>query len=289
MVDKVKDVFVTSRPISWVNTAYPFAAAYYITNRHVNLTFIIGSLFFLVPYNLLMYGINDVFDYESDLKNPRKGGVEGAVLDRSRHRLVLLTSLLFALPFIVYLLVVSNLAAQFILAYSLFMVIAYSAPHLRFKERPFLDSFTSASHFVSPMVYALVLTGWNASYAGFVFAFFAWAMASHAFGAVQDIAADRNGGIGSIATVFGARATVRFSLILYSASAIILIFASGNSISARVAAIPLIFYIVSIVPFYNLRDQECEKAHEGWKRFLLLNYLSGFMITIILIFTIRSS
>ena len=37
--------------------------------------------------------------------------------------------------------------------------VAYSAPVLRFKERPVLDSFTSAMHFVGPLLYALVLVG----------------------------------------------------------------------------------------------------------------------------------
>ena len=31
----------------------------------------------------------------------------------------------------------------------LFLVVAYSAPRLRFKERPVLDSFTSAMHFAT--------------------------------------------------------------------------------------------------------------------------------------------
>ena len=53
------------------------------------MTLVIGTLFFLVPYNLAMYGINDVFDYESDLRNPRKGGAHGAVLDRRMHRITL--------------------------------------------------------------------------------------------------------------------------------------------------------------------------------------------------------
>src|SRR5690606_6648874 len=65
-----------SRPISWVNTAYPFAAAYLVGGGRLDAVLLVGTLYFLVPYNLLMYGVNDVFDYESDLRNPRKGGVE---------------------------------------------------------------------------------------------------------------------------------------------------------------------------------------------------------------------
>src|SRR5690606_23378437 len=79
----IRALFVSSRPLSWINTAFPFAAAYLTVTREIDLIAIVGTLFFLIPYNLAMYGINDVFDYESDLANPRKGGVEGALLDPS--------------------------------------------------------------------------------------------------------------------------------------------------------------------------------------------------------------
>ena len=78
----LKHLILSSRPLSWVNTAYPFGAAYLLMGGGLSLDFWLGSLFFLVPYNLAMYGINDVFDYESDMRNPRKGGVEGSVLDQ---------------------------------------------------------------------------------------------------------------------------------------------------------------------------------------------------------------
>src|SRR6478736_6888990 len=83
------DLFVASRPLSWINTAFPFAAAYLLTTREIDVALVVGTLFFLVPYNLAMYGINDVFDAASDAANPRKGGAEGALLRPERHRLVI--------------------------------------------------------------------------------------------------------------------------------------------------------------------------------------------------------
>lgn len=56
----IRALFLTSRPLSWVNTAYPFAAAYVLVTGRVDATLLVGTLFFLVPYNLAMYGINDV-------------------------------------------------------------------------------------------------------------------------------------------------------------------------------------------------------------------------------------
>jgi 4-hydroxybenzoate polyprenyltransferase len=165
-----------------------------------------------------MYGINDVFDYESDLRNPRKGGVEGAVLDRSLHRPILIAVVLSNVPFLVYLVAVGSALSWVVLAISIFAVIAYSAAGLRFKEIPFLDSVTSSTHFVSPAVYGLALAGASFADAGLLAilaSFFLWGMGSHAFGAVQDVLADREGGIRSIATEIGARATVRFSVLVY--------------------------------------------------------------------------
>lgn len=68
-----RQLLASSRPLSWVNTAYPFAAAYLLAGGGVDLP-VVGTLFFLVPYNLLMYGVNDVFDHESDLRNPARAG-----------------------------------------------------------------------------------------------------------------------------------------------------------------------------------------------------------------------
>ena len=148
----IRELFVSSRPVSWINTAYPFAAAYLLTTRQVDATFVIGTLFFLIPYNLAMYGINDVFDYESDLRNPRKGGAHGAVLDRRMHPITLWAAGLSCAPFVVYLAIVGSPLSWVILTLSLFFVVFYSAPPLRLKERPFADSITSSIHFFSPAV-----------------------------------------------------------------------------------------------------------------------------------------
>jgi hypothetical protein len=45
----VTAMFVSSRPLSWVNTAFPFAATYFMVVREVDLIFVLGTLYFLVP------------------------------------------------------------------------------------------------------------------------------------------------------------------------------------------------------------------------------------------------
>ena len=276
-------LFWSSRPVSWVNTAFPFFAAYLFVSERIDLTLILGTLFFLIPYNFLMYGINDVFDYESDLRNPRKGGIEGALLDPKYHKTTIWSSIGFAAVFVVYLLFVGSDAADFWLLVSLAAVLAYSVPKLRFKERPFLDSFTSAVHFVGPMVYGLVLAGStliDAKVIAVIAAFMGWGMASHAFGAVQDVRADREAGIKSVATQIGARNTVRFAFVLYLLAAAVIMTIGWHGVVASLAVVP---YLVIISPYLNITDADCERANGGWKRFIWLNFAAGALISLVVI------
>lgn len=280
---KLGYLFWSSRPISWINTAYPFAAAYFMTTKKLDLTFWVGTLFFLIPYNLLMYGINDVFDYESDLRNPRKGGIEGALLPKEIHRTIIWTSVLSCVPFVVYLTAVGNLQSSLWLLLFVFTVLAYSAKHLRFKEKPVLDSITSASHFVGPMIFGLALTGQNLSdpkLSAIIIAFTLWGMASHAFGAVQDVKADREGKISSIATYFGARNTTRVAFVMYLAAGFYLVTLGWPWNLSAIVAVP---YLGVLLPHMNITDETCETANKGWKQFIYLNFFAGFLVTMLLI------
>ncbi len=278
----IRQLLGASRPISWVNTAYPFAAAYLMAGGGVTAGLVVGVLFFLFPYNLLMYGINDVFDYESDLRNPRKGGVEGIVLSARWHRLILWSAALLALPFVVVLVLAGTVLSGAVLAVLLAAVVGYSAPRIRLKERPLLDSMTSATHFTGPAVFGLTLAGAPPSLTAVavMVAFFLWGMASQAFGAVQDVTADREAGIGSIATALGARGAVRVAMAFYAAAGLVLLVAGWPGALAGLLVVP---YLVSIWPFRSLPDARCEEANRGWRRFLWLNQVTGFLVTLLLI------
>jgi 4-hydroxybenzoate polyprenyltransferase len=290
----VREVLAASRPFSWINTAYPFAAGYLLaTGGRIDALFVVGTLFFLFPYNLLMYGINDVFDYASDLRNPRKGGIEGGLVAQDRaaavHRRILWSCVLVTAPFVAYLLVRGSLWADVTLLAVLFLVVAYSAPRLRFKERPVLDSFTSAMHFVGPLLYGLVLVGASLTTRTtwpVLVAFVLWGMASHAFGAVQDVRADREGGIASVATALGAHTTVVASTVLYLLAGAVLLLVPWPGTLAAILPIP---YAVSTAQFWSVRDEDCERANVGWRRFLWLNLVTGFLVTMLLIVISRTS
>ena len=281
---KFSRLVVSSRPLSWVNTAIPFAAAYYFSEGELGPAFWVMTLFFLIPYNSLMYGINDVFDYESDVINPRKGGVEGALLPPEMHKTTLVASTSLALPFVLFGIWISiaNTLALTALLVSVLSVVAYSLKGLRFKEKPFLDSITSSIHFVSPAVYGLALAQPepNGSIWLGMIAFFLWGAASHAFGAVQDVRADREAGISSIATALGARQTTRLAFVLYLFAGVVLLMLPDRFAFAALAAVPYLFVTARE---WQISDDNCERANRGWRLFLGLNFLAGAIVMALLI------
>ena len=286
----LQSLVLSSRPLSWVNTAFPFAVAYYVSTGQFDALFLVGTVFFLIPYNVLMYGINDVFDYESDVLNPRKGGAEGALLPPELHRPMLLTSTLLALPFVVWLVFQGSWPSWVMLALSLFSVVAYSTPPLRFKEIPGLDSVTSSVHFVSPALYGLALGGglwgdglWGAeppssTTALVLSAFFLWGMGSHAFGAVQDVISDREAGIGSVAAIWGARTAVWIAVALYAIAGGLMLLAPWPIALTAIIAVP---YLAAVLPFVTITDESATKAHGGWRWFLGINFFAGAVVTLV--------
>lgn len=288
----MRTLFEVSRPISWINTAFPFGAAYVLAGGALGLDLWLGCLFFLIPYNLVMYGVNDVFDYASDVHNPRKGGVEGALADPARHRFILVSAAVSALPFAAYFLVRSiivgleqgNWWALGVFALSMFAVVAYSVAGLRFKEVPFLDSLTSSTHFSSPAWFGLALVGATptAEVVLTLLAFFLWGCASHAFGAVQDVVPDREGGLASIATVLGARATVRLAVALYVVAGGLVLFTPFPVCLGALLAVP---YIANTGRFWQITDTTSGAANAGWKLFIPLNYAVGFFVTMLMIWS----
>ncbi|PRZ17541.1 prenyltransferase [Nesterenkonia sandarakina] len=282
----IRQLLLSSRPFSWINTAFPFAAAYLFAAREIDWVLVLGALFFLVPYNVAMYGINDVFDYESDLRNPRKGGIEGALLHPDLHATVLWISALSTVPPALLLMLGGGPASWAAMLVSLFAVAAYSVKGLRFKERPFLDSVTSSTHFVSPAVVGFALAHDRVGFTPgptvliILGAFFLWGMAAHAFGAVQDVVPDREGGISSVATAIGARSTVRVAVLLWAGAGVLLLLAPWPTPLAALLVIP---YVAISLPWWNVTDETSAGVNSGWRKFIWLNYGCGFLATMMLI------
>ena len=144
-----------------------------------------------------------------------------------------------------------------------------------------MDSVTSSLHFVMPAVFAMALVGAELTGLSLTLlaSFFFWGMASHAFGAVQDVVADREAGVGSIATAIGAKGTVRFAVVLYLvAGLVVLVTPWPLPLIAPVA----LLYVGALAPWWSVSDEDAWKANRSWKWFLGLNFVAGAVVVLVL-------
>jgi 4-hydroxybenzoate polyprenyltransferase len=215
--------FTLSRPRFWLYELGTFALGVImaLSIYHDTNWWLVGffALYFLFPANLLIYGINDVYDYETDLRNPKKQGYED-VLAPALHTPVLRLVLWTSVPFVLVALVLSKAALLAFMAF-LFFAIYYSMPPVRAKARPVFDSLFSAGHYVATGVFGYFVAGASGDVLLPVVAGMLWAMAMHAYSAVPDIKADSEAGVPTIATFLGARRTIMVCLLAYAAAGLI--------------------------------------------------------------------
>jgi 4-hydroxybenzoate polyprenyltransferase len=162
---------------------------------------------FLFPANVFLYGVNDVFDADIDEDNPKKGE-GGREVQYSGDGVVVMFVYLFAISGILF---VPFLPEVGLYALILFYVLAteYSAPPLRFKTKPVLDSLSNGLYILPGVVAYSALAG-EAPPVLAVAGGWLWTMGMHTFSAIPDIEPDRAAGIRTTATVLGERATLAY-------------------------------------------------------------------------------
>ncbi|MGQ0541009.1 MAG: prenyltransferase [Blastocatellia bacterium] len=215
-------LFKVSRPRFWLYIFGPYlvglAAAATSQADFFRPESMIFAVYFLFPANLLIYGINDLFDFETDLLNPKKAEYELLVRPES-HRNLSIWILVLNLPFIAaaYFLVPAALIS---LAGFVFFSVFYSAPPIRAKSKPILDSAFNVLY-IFPGIFAFqMLSGSFPPFVVIIAGAF-WTMAMHAFSAIPDIESDRKAGLDTIATFLGKNGTLLFCLVMYVGSAAI--------------------------------------------------------------------
>lgn len=211
-----------SRPRFWIYVFGPYlvglAAGASSKEELLRVESLIFALYFLIPANLLIYGINDIFDFETDRLNPKKSEYEILVRPVS-HRILSIAVVLLNLPFIVlaYFLVPQALPS---LAGFIFFSVFYSASPIRAKAIPILDSIFNVLY-VFPGAFAYQMLTGSFPPLGVFAAAWLWTMAMHAYSAIPDIEADREAKLNTVATLLGKTGTLVFCLILYACSGLL--------------------------------------------------------------------
>jgi 4-hydroxybenzoate polyprenyltransferase len=193
-----------SRPGLWSTTALFYLMP--LGRGHVfgSKAFWIGLFYVLFPLGLVLYGVNDIADAEADRYNPRKGTyLFGSLVATEQLGWLRRQILLVQIPFLILFLFLAGPKILWWLALLLAAVGVYNAPPFAWKGRPPLDVLLQSSYLL-----VFVLSSWlnhvpQLPWLTFVFGAL-FAMHSHVFGEVMDIAPDRLAGRRTTATVLGA-------------------------------------------------------------------------------------
>lgn len=155
-------------------------------------------VYFLVPANVFLYGVNDIFDADIDTENPKKEDREVRYRgDWTVPTLVALTGLLGVgfLPFV-------PTAAAITMVVFLLLSVEYSAPPFRFKTTPILDSVSNGLYVLPGVITYTAIAG-TLPPAAAIAGGWMWTMGMHTFSAIPDIGPDRAAGIRTTATWLG--------------------------------------------------------------------------------------
>jgi len=207
-----------SRPVLWINTIGTTVIGMWLAGYLWDWRVLPILIWVTFPFNLLIYGINDIFDRDTDDPNARKGGYGGAKIVDKEVRPIAWGVAITNIPFLVYFIATLPWPAwAWMLAYA-FSFWQYSSTPLRFKGRPVWDSLSNTDY-AYPLVFVPYALGaepmWEAA-----IGLMAWSMAKHVYDAIQDIEEDRDAGIRTTAVAFGARGALVWSAVFWIISTV---------------------------------------------------------------------
>lgn len=267
-----KKLWRTSRPRFWIYVFGPFLvgliAATPSPTALLSPLIIAFGAFFLLPANLLIYGVNDVFDYETDIRNAKKEKYETLLHASERPHLWRVVGL-FCSPFLLLLPFTSTRCVLAMTGF-LFFSLLYSAPPIRAKTKPVLDSVFNVLY-IFPGAFAYFLAGGNNFQPSLFMAAWLWAMAMHAYSAVPDISADRQAKIQTIATFFGFKGTLWFCLVLYALSALL----TFRVLDFVAVALGIVYVALMLISLQQTSENELLRVYR-W--FPIINTMAGFVL-----------
>ena len=272
---KTKYLFKISRPRFWMYTFGPALLAVLSQiaqpNHIFDISIVLHLLYFLIPANLLIYGVNDISDQDTDKFNNKKGTYELKHTE-SYDKFLWFSMILINLPFWLFFIFNLSLAYVFSIVAFLFFSIQYSAKPIRAKAKPIIDGLFNILY-VLPAVSSLVLLDSNFDLQTILILLSAtlWCMAMHAFSAIPDIEADIKAHLNTTAVFLGRSLTFVYCFVLYFLSAALIV-AQGISL------LSLLLFIYPLVTAYTFKHTE--KTFKIYKFFPYINTFIGFLFAI---------
>ncbi len=271
--------FKISRFKFWIYLAGPYVVGYALGmedwSAFLAPTFALFLAYFFFPANLLLYGVNDYCDHDTDLENPKK--MEKEHLLRRKEKRTLLALLTGTAVLSLVLIALSRTYVEMaILGVFLLLSYAYSARPFRFKARPMLD-FASNALYVLPGVLGYYQASGTLPLYLIVVGGLLHTSAMHLFSAIPDIEYDRAAGIKTTAVVLERKTSLLLVSAFWTGLALLAIYLTGYH--------PLAFVVIvyPILPLLALIKGEIDINKLYWYLPYINTGLGGGLFTFLAI------
>lgn len=243
-------IFKISRFRFWIYTGGTYVVGYALGfslfGDFLQPEYYIYLLYFFLPANIFIYGVNDYWDEETDQLNPKKDDKEHRIRPSDKKRLAYLLYLVTGLSLI--LMIFQDDVERIIFIIFLLLSYFYSAPPLRFKEKPFLD-FSSNYLYIMPGIFAYYLVSRSLPSLIILLGAYAHISAMHIFSAIPDIPYDKKAGINTTPVFIGKKASLMLCLVFWTILSFIVIYlAKFYPLSFLVLLYPLFPLILLFKP-----------------------------------------
>ncbi|MGQ0794159.1 MAG: UbiA family prenyltransferase [Deltaproteobacteria bacterium] len=207
-MERIWVLIQASRPLGWLIAPFVFSFGLVYSGAAFSKLAVLELILLSFPYSVLLFGINDIYDSESDGINPRK---KLRALPPRYRPLIAQSSLAASALLISASIATLNPSNLLGMALALFISYFYSAPPLRLKERPPLDSISNGAVFF--LIFAVGHSfGKGIGEIPWKIYFVAMCvMGIHAFSTIMDSEADRAAGQRTFAVALGGRAAALFA------------------------------------------------------------------------------
>ena len=279
-------VLQTSRPRFWMYTVGPYVLGTFLAAPNYQtftkpLFWGLLSIFTLAA-NVLIYGVNDLADGDTDANNVKKEDYERLLEESGRRPIlgfVLLSLILLLCCAIGQPLWTWGLMLAFIA-----LSIGYSVKPLRFKARPALDSLSNILYAFPGFIAVSIWRPGATIPAVGVAAAWLWCMAMHTFSAIPDVTADREAGLQTTATWLGTRGALLYCCLCWLGSAVCTSYAFGSTHLGIVwAAAAFLVYAYMVVSCLIAGGDE-QSTFKHYRFFPVINGFIGFGTTMIVLY-----
>lgn len=253
-----------SRPGFWLTSVWfyllPVGGAFVFDSWK----FWLGCFYVTFPLGLLIYGWNDIADYETDRRNPRKGTfLFGAKGTPEQLRRLPLRIALVQLPFIAIFCWLEGWRGMLWVAALFFATAIYNFPRGGLKGRPPFELLNQIGYLL-----VFVLASWLANVPQlpwFTFVFGAlFAMHSHLFGQIMDVVPDRLASRQTSAVEIGIVKAKLLLVVLMAVEALIVLRFSNDRLISAFLALAALWFTADATLLWR------DRLYETWQMRLFL-------------------